>query len=287
MKRLLVNLMKQCWGINSLKYSRNFVNFSVLAQKPFLFTNVLPVIFAISIIKKCDREDDEEYDIDQLIEDADTFHENSQIKEAWEITETNEPELLWRIGRVLAEKAKKSKDKEKKKKLYFEALNFIKKALKNEEAPGCFGAHKWYAIIINYVGELEGTKSHIEKSYKALKIKPDDAISRMILGFWHFTFANLPSYQYYLAKAIFGTPPSSTYEEALKHFEQVESAKPGYYKACSYFLGEIHGRLGDKEKSIEFYKQAFYAPIRSRDDEIFHKMVIQKLKENGYNEDDL
>uniref|UniRef100_A0A914P784 Regulator of microtubule dynamics protein 1 n=1 Tax=Panagrolaimus davidi TaxID=227884 RepID=A0A914P784_9BILA len=277
---------------------RLLVNFRVLTQKPFLFTNVLPVIFAISIIKKCDREDDEEYDIDQLIEDADTFHEHNQIKEAWEVlkgfTETNEPELLWRIGRVLAEKAKKSKDIEKKKKLYLEALNFIKKALKNEEAPGCFGAHKWYAIIINYVGELEGTKSHIEKSYKvknhlekALKIKPDDAISRMILGFWHFTFANLPLYQYYLAKAIFGTPPSSTYQEALKHFEQVESAKPGYYKACSYFLGEIHGRLGDKEKSIVFYKQAFYAPIRSRDDEIFHKMVLQRLKENGYNEDDL
>ena len=139
-----------------------------------------------------------------------------------------------------------------------EALKFAEKAIANEPRDGCSGAHKWYAIVINYIGELEGIKSHIKKSYKvknhlemALEIDPTDYISRMILGFWHFTFADLPTYQRIMAKAIFGTPPSSTYQEALKHFTQVEAAKPSYYKANCYFLGETYSRLGDKEKAAE------------------------------------
>lgn len=43
-----------------------------------------------------------------------------------------------------------------------------------------------------------------------------------ILGLWHFSFADMPYYTRMIAKTIFGTPPSSTYEEALRHFEKAE-----------------------------------------------------------------
>lgn len=163
--------------------------------------------------------------------------------------------MQWRIARILAERAKITLNKEEKKMLLFEALEYAEKALK--EHPSCFDAHKWYSIIISYIGEIEGKKFLIKESYnvknhleQALKINPNDAILRMMLGFWHFTFADLPSYQRYFAKIIFGTPPSSTYQEALKHFMMVESKNPGYYKPCCYYLGEIYNRLGEKEKAI-------------------------------------
>lgn len=73
--------------------------------------------------------------------------------------------------------------------LFKEALEFAEKAISNEEARGSFGAHKWYAIILNYVSELEGTKAQIKAALdvkrhfeRALEINPMDATTWMTLG---------------------------------------------------------------------------------------------------------
>jgi tetratricopeptide (TPR) repeat protein len=232
---------------------------------------------------------------EMLIREADAYYDNYMIDNCWGVLRrferTTQPELLWRLARVLAEKAKIAQNKEEKKTLFDEALEYAEKAIKNEEAPGCFGAHKWYAIIVNYVGELEGTKAQIKRSYdikvhleRALEIYGRDATTWHILGVWHFTFADMPSYTRLAAKAIFGTPPSSTYEEALRHFERAEALQPGFYKANSFYLGESHDRLGNKEKALEFYKKAFYAPIISVDDREAHEKALGKLKKYGFDE---
>ncbi|PIO68230.1 hypothetical protein TELCIR_09988 [Teladorsagia circumcincta] len=75
-------------------------------------------------------------------------------------------ELLWRLARVLCEKAKLSKNKADREALMYEALAVVQKALEKEPKDGCFGAHKWYAILLDYVGEIEGNKSRLQKSYK-------------------------------------------------------------------------------------------------------------------------
>uniref|UniRef100_A0AC34GGB1 Uncharacterized protein n=1 Tax=Panagrolaimus sp. ES5 TaxID=591445 RepID=A0AC34GGB1_9BILA len=97
-----------------------------------------------------------------LMREADAFYDNYMIDNCWGVLRrferTTNPEILWRIARVLAEKAKITLNKEEKRTLFLEALEYAEKAIKNEEAPGCFGAHKWFAIINNYVGEIEGTK---------------------------------------------------------------------------------------------------------------------------------
>ncbi|VDL74345.1 unnamed protein product [Nippostrongylus brasiliensis] len=75
-------------------------------------------------------------------------------------------ELLWRLARVLCEKAKLSRDKKERETLMYEAYAVIQKALEKEPKDGCFGAHKWYAILLDYIGEIEGNKSRIQKSYE-------------------------------------------------------------------------------------------------------------------------
>uniref|UniRef100_A0A7E4W068 Regulator of microtubule dynamics protein 1 n=1 Tax=Panagrellus redivivus TaxID=6233 RepID=A0A7E4W068_PANRE len=233
--------------------------------------------------------------IEAVIREADVLYNNYMIDNVWGVLRrferTNEPELLWRLARVLAEKAKLTKDKNEKKTLFLEALEYAQKALSNEPVSGCFGAHKWYAIIINYVGELEGTSAHIKRSYemkqhleRALEIDPLDATTWHILGVWHYTFADMPTYQRYAAKAIFGTPPSSTYEEALRHFERAETLQPGFYKANAYSLGEVLEKLGRKAEALEFYKKAFTGPIISVDDRESHEKALAKLKKSGIDE---
>uniref|UniRef100_A0A914YV82 Regulator of microtubule dynamics protein 1 n=1 Tax=Panagrolaimus superbus TaxID=310955 RepID=A0A914YV82_9BILA len=232
---------------------------------------------------------------EMLMREADAFYDNYMIDNCWGVLRrferTTNPEILWRIARILAEKAKITLNKEEKRTLFLEALEYAEKALKNEEAPGCFGAHKWYAIIINYVGEIEGTKSQIKKSYdmkvhleRALELNPRDATTWHILGVWHFTFADMSGVTRLAAKTIFGTPPSSTYEEALRHFEHAESLQPGFYKDNSFYLGETYDRLGKKEKALEFYKKAFYAPIISVDDKDAHEKALGRLKKYGFDE---
>uniref|UniRef100_A0AC34QZK1 Regulator of microtubule dynamics protein 1 n=1 Tax=Panagrolaimus sp. JU765 TaxID=591449 RepID=A0AC34QZK1_9BILA len=233
--------------------------------------------------------------LELTLREADAFYESYMIDNCWGILRrferTSNPELLWRLARVLTEKAKLTANKEEKKTLLLEALEYAEKALANETATGCFGAHKWYAIIINYVGELEGTKSQIRRSYdmkvhleRALEINPLDATTWHILGVWHFTFADMPTYQRLAAKAIFGTPPSSTYEEALRHFERAETIQPGFYKANNFYLGEVYDRMGQKDKAIEHYKKAFHGPIITKDDHDSHEKALNRLKKFGFDE---
>ena len=84
-----------------------------------------------------------------------------------------------------------------------------------------------------------------------------DATTWHILGVWHFTFADLPTYSRLAAKAIYGSPPSSTYEEALRHFEKAEAIHPNFYSANLLYMGQVYERMGKKNEAIEYIKKAF------------------------------
>uniref|UniRef100_A0A0N5A5G4 Regulator of microtubule dynamics protein 1 n=1 Tax=Parastrongyloides trichosuri TaxID=131310 RepID=A0A0N5A5G4_PARTI len=233
-----------------------------------------------------------------IIREADALYDNYLIDNAYAILRKHvhgtNPELLWRLARVLCEKGKMSKDKEERKKFFMEAYNVCKKALDNEPVEGSFGSHKWMAIILDYVGEIEGTKSRIQKSYdikehlnRALEIDPLDATTWYILGVWHFSFADMPSYQYYVAKAIFETPPSSTYEEALNYFEKAETIQPGFYSKNTYSLAECYERLGRNDEARMYYIKAFKMPVITVDDKDVHEKALKKLKSLGVKEQEL
>ncbi|TKR93148.1 hypothetical protein L596_007654 [Steinernema carpocapsae] len=230
--------------------------------------------------------------LDLIIKETDALYNNYLIDNAYAILRKHVSgqctELLWRLARVICEKSKLTKDKKEKEALMMEALAIVEKALKHEGPEGSFGAHKWYAIILDYVGEIEGTKSRIKRSYdvkehleKALEINGSDATTWHILGVWHFTFADMPYYTRLAAKAIFGTPPSSTYEDALKHFEKAEFIQPNFYSTNTFYLAETYDRMGKSDLALEYYKRAFLLPVVSADDSQIHTKAYEKLKKLG------
>ena len=82
------------------------------------------------------------------------------------------------------------------------------------------------------VSEFEGYKKQIANAYvirdeflKACELNPQDAVCHFLIGEWCFTVADMGWVQRQAAKALFGTPPSSSYEEALKHFEKAEQGQ--------------------------------------------------------------
>jgi tetratricopeptide (TPR) repeat protein len=248
--------------------------------------------------KSDDSTTPKDYGIISALREADSFYDKYMIDNAYSVLRKyrtrDDPEILWRLARVICEQAKQCKNAEEKKRLFYESLEMAEKALKSAGAQGSFAAHKWYAIILDYVGAQEGTKSRIQKSYdvkshleRALELNPRDATTWHILGIWHFSFADLPTYQRLAAKAIFGTPPSSNYEEALRHFERAEAISPNFYITNNYYLGLTYERLGQKEKAIEEYKKVFYAPLLTLDDGESHKKAIERLRKLGVNQENL
>ncbi|CAD6190933.1 unnamed protein product [Caenorhabditis auriculariae] len=236
------------------------------------------------------------YDI--VLRDTDELYDNYLIDNAYNILKkfgsSDNSELLWRLARVLCEKSKLSKDVAEKKQYMLEAFAVVQKALVHEPESGCFGAHKWYAIILDYVGELQGSKSRIEKSHevkehleKALKIYYDDPTTWHILGLWHFAFADMGYATRLVAKTIFATPPSSTYDQALHYFMRAEEISPGFYSTNTFYIAEVYDRLGKKEDAVEYYKKAFKMSVLTADDAAIHKKAHDNLRRNGVKDSEL
>ncbi|VDM51670.1 unnamed protein product, partial [Angiostrongylus costaricensis] len=206
-------------------------------------------------------------------------------------------ELLWRLARVLCEKAKLSSDKAERTSLMYEAFAVVKKAIEKEPKGGCFGAHKWYAILLDYVGEIEGNKSRILKSYevkhleRALEIfcyNSDASLHYLFIScLWHFSFADMGYTKRLLAKTIFTTPPTSTYEKALSYFLKAEEISPGFYSTNTYYIGEVYEKIGDKDVAIKYYKDAFKMPVVTADDHSIHKKALKKLRKAGIKDTEL
>jgi len=168
----------------------------------------------------------------------------------------NEPELLWRLARVIYELSKKA-EKSDKMNLVTEAFQAVEKALALDEKN--FAAHKWMAIILNELSGLKGTKEQITQSYnvknhmeRAAELNPKDATSIYLVGNWCFTVAEIPWYQKKIAETIFAKPPSCTYDEALTHFLRAENVQPLFYSMNLLMLAKSYMKVGNTEKAEEF-----------------------------------
>ena len=99
------------------------------------------------------------------------------------------------------------------------------------------------------VSQLENVKKHMEQ---AVSLNPEDPTSHHLLGNFAFGLADMPWYQRKIVSAIFATPPSGTYEEALDHFLRAEEKKSGFYSMNLLFIAKCYQRLKDDVKAKEY-----------------------------------
>nr|XP_054416898.1 regulator of microtubule dynamics protein 1 isoform X3 [Pongo abelii] len=173
--------------------------------------------------------------VEEILEQADCLYESGETEKLYQLLtqykESEDAELLWRLARASRDVAQLSRTSEEEKKLLvYEALEYAKRALEKNESS--FAAHKWYAICLSDVGDYEGIKAKIANAYiikehfeKAIELNPKDATSIHLMGIWCYTFAEMPWYQRRIAKMLFATPPSSTYEKALSYFHRAEQGE--------------------------------------------------------------
>ncbi|XP_035205402.1 regulator of microtubule dynamics protein 1-like isoform X1 [Stegodyphus dumicola] len=151
-----------------------------------LFSSVFPtliVVKALSMEKKRGN----------LIIEADAFYDEAKYEKLYNLLaphhESDDPEILWRLARAVFEKCRDIKE-DKQKLVYLEdALALVDKALEINES--CWAAHKWKAILLDYVWRYKSTKNRIVHSFdvrkhmeRAIQLNPEDSTSYYLLGEW-------------------------------------------------------------------------------------------------------
>lgn len=86
----------------------------------------------------------------------------------------------------------------------------------------------------------------------SIELNPNDPTNWHLLGNFAFGLADMPWYQRKVVSAIFATPPTGTYEEALENFLKAEETKPNFYSMNLLFIGKCYQRLKNKEKAKEY-----------------------------------
>ncbi|XP_077365819.1 regulator of microtubule dynamics protein 1 isoform X1 [Festucalex cinctus] len=225
---------------------------------------------------------------EEVLEQADYLYSCAETHKLYQLLlqykDSDNAEFLWRMARVSRDVSELPDTQEgRKKQLVYEAFEYAKKSLEKDDK--CFAAHKWYAICLSDIGEYEGVKVKIGNSYtirehleRALELNPKDATSLHILGYWCFTFSELPWYQRKVAAVIFASPPTSTYEEALQFFLKAEQVDPNFYSKNLLMLGKTYMAMKDDQKALLWLNKARDYPPRTHEDKEVHKEAVDLLK---------
>lgn len=161
--------------------------------------------------------------------------------------------MLWRKGRAL-QKLSKSADKKVKEEYIRKAYDFLEKALSLDDQN--FAIHKWYAILLDCRGELDGIKARVSQLDKvkhhmvrATELNPQDPTSWYILGEFEFGLADMSWYVSKIVSTLFATPPSGSYEKALEYFLKAEEIEPNFYSTNHLMLGKTYMNMKNMDKA--------------------------------------
>lgn len=275
LKRLLIAEVKRILPVQLTKRGAT-------ALKPIRFFT--PIAFlpftSQSKLKMADKSS-----LDDICQNADQLFDENQYQEALDelskYTDQPNANILWRQARALYKLSGTSKDK--KEKSIREGFVLIEKALELDDKN--YACHKWMAVLLDANGELDGVKarvSQLERVKKhmlvAVELNPEDPTSYHVLGNFAFGLADMPWYQRKVVSAIFATPPSGTYEEALEHFLKAEEKKPNFYSMNLLFIGKCYQALKNNEKAKEYLTRAANVQVLNEDDKKCKEEATALLK---------
>jgi len=216
--------------------------------------------------------------IKAVLERADAMYEAGEYEAATELLKAQEPsqvDVLWRRCRLLksfADVAKDRGDVKEAERSLREGLQYVSQALQRDESN--WAVHKWYAITVSLTSAFDGTKAAIKQSFvvkehflRAAELNPHDATTRHALGCWYWEVASLSWAMRKVAAAVFASPPTGTFDEALAHFSLAESLSPGFYIRNRLMLARCQQQLRDKVAAKRWAAQALELPVNNIDDE--------------------
>ena len=222
------------------------------------------------------------------VAEANRLYDANQRKELHEYLlqfgQSEDPELLWRSARAYRDRSVMADvSEEEKKQLIMDGMEVAKRAL--EFGPDNYACHKWYGVLLSRTGDYLGNKVKISNALtikehfeKAVELNPSDATSHYLIGMWCFNCANLAWYERKIAAALFGTPPTSTYEEALAHFLKAEEMSPSFYSDNQLQIGEMYLKTSKKAEAKEWFTKLTSYEAKTDEDRVKIEAAQKHLK---------
>jgi tetratricopeptide (TPR) repeat protein len=205
------------------------------------------------------------------------------LKEAEKLA-PNDPEILWRIARGYFDFADQDPDNEEVQKAnIYPGFEYAKRTveLDNTNAKG----HKWYAILIGRIGEVEGTKQKIINSYevrdhtlKAIELDPKDDGNYHVMGRWNYALADLSWLERQIASIIYAKPPKASFEEAVKFFKKAKELDPEDLRNYLW-LGKTYIQLDREEDARQILEKAISMKAESDSDRAIQKKAREILED--------
>ncbi|KFR10542.1 Regulator of microtubule dynamics protein 2 [Opisthocomus hoazin] len=168
-------------------------------------------------------------------------------------------DFLWRVARAYGDLFEITTDAEEKRK-------YVTDALVKFSNPRNFHPNKWehlFAVMCGYMSQFDSVQNKIRNGYlfkehldKAIELKPQDPFLYYLNGRWCYSVAQLSWIEKKVAAALFGTPPTSTVEEALQYFLKAEEMRPGYSKYNYVYLAKCYKDLGQKNNALKYCDSA-------------------------------
>ncbi|NXV20832.1 RMD2 protein, partial [Cepphus grylle] len=198
----------------------------------------------------------EEEELFNLLQKVDNLHKGSEDdkKEGFRLLLEKDDEyencvdFLWRLARAYGDLFEMTTDAEEKRKYY--VCVFFFSPLR-------------FAIMCGYMSQFESVQNKIRNGYlfkehldKAIELKPQDPFLYYLNGRWCYSVAQLSWIEKKVAAALFGTPPTSTVEEALQNFLKAEEMHPGYSKYNYVYLAKCYKDLGQKNNALKYCDSA-------------------------------
>ncbi|KAG5880122.1 hypothetical protein JTB14_027059 [Gonioctena quinquepunctata] len=204
--------------------------------------------------------------IPELLSLADKLYEQEKYIEVYELLDrirlVKEPEVLWRIARVLYTlSCEKNVTRDIRWDMLGEAREVLDIAfsVENESAD----VHKWTAIVLDASNSLINLESRVKNFptvrdhlERACELNPQDFSTHHMLGKWFFQMSQLNWFQRLIAKYFIASePPKSSYDEAYRYLAKAEELQPRTFLPNIFLLGRTCIETG------QFYKGKYYLNI--------------------------
>ncbi|KAL4085645.1 hypothetical protein PRIC1_014981 [Phytophthora ramorum] len=192
--------------------------------------------------------------------------------------------VIWRLTRAAYDVSNlKATSTDEKKTLTYYARDVIQKGL--ELTKDVAAVHNWYGIILSSIGDYEGSKVSIANSYvikshweTAVQLNPSNPTTYYLLGRWCIAIADLSWLERKAAAVLFGSPPESSYDEALNFLHKSEQLAPDSWKKRSLLIAQVYQKKKDYETAKDWANKALAIPVASEEDEIAQEEAQALLK---------
>ncbi|KAJ0400464.1 hypothetical protein P43SY_004813 [Pythium insidiosum] len=220
--------------------------------------------------------DDAKYDRNALLD---------ELKAAY-AADSTDVGVMWRLTRAAYDVAHlNATSADKKKELIYYAYDLIQKA--EPLGKNIAEVHNWIGIILSAIGDYEGTKVAISNAYKikehweeSIRIQPDYPPTYFLLGNWCVRISDLSWIERKAASVLFGSPPQSSYDEALKFLLKHEELKPLSWKRVTILIAEVYYKKKDWAKAKEWAEKTMSIEIKNEEDAKYQedaKAMLKKL----------